>query len=1007
MKFKTLTLFLLLVATSRLLSQISYEPIPGSSSETLPPFTAVSYSSVAWADVDSDGDQDVLITGLGADNNASASLYLNDGNGNFAQVKNTSFEGVAFSSIAFADVDGDGDPDVLITGRNVNKVPLATLYKNDGLGNFSKVENTPFGGVYHSSIAFADIDGDKDQDLLISGTNDISNTSILYSNDGEGNYTIADDSFPGLVYSSVAFDDLDGDNDADLILTGADYSTGQYIPNTIVYTNDGKGTFNELLNSGLHNFAHSSLAIADVDGDDDLDVFISGQNLNQSIYSFLYLNDGNAKFTHVTTNSFIGVIDPSIALADIDLDDDVDLIISGTDTDNITHQLLYTNDGSGNFTIVNNTPFASVGNSSIAFADIDGDNYPDLLSTGSHGLTEPPSAVLYRNTGKGIFKRVIGSYFAGTSSSEANFVDVNGDGHQDVFTSGYNSQLGYEEFSSMLYFADGDGNFTANSSNDIKGLIRPSSAWGDVDGDGDMDLFISGEGDFSSAFTALYINDGKGNFTAAKNTSFEQVRYSSLDLADIDGDKDLDLIVTGMNSSFQPSTTLYTNDGAGSFNRVQLTTLENVQFSAAAFADIDNDQDNDLLISGLNINQKPITRLYTNDGKGVFTEQESAGLEGLVLSSVAFADIDGDLDIDLLISGDNRNSKCKATLYKNDGAGHFTKVENTPFIGVQLGSIKFVDVDGDADQDVLIAGMDYDELAVTELYANDGQGNFTKMENTQLEVVKNPSIASADIDGDKIPELLITGLSKRGSVAILYRSINSPTPCGAPIADAENLPTLMGVCQIEMPEAPTATNGCGNIITGVADIQFPITDASIKEVTWTFANGSGAPSSQTQAVKLAGLSASITSDNGTLSVDVDNAIYQWLDCSNNMTIIDGETNQTFQPVKAGSYAVKVTVDGCSVISECEEIVVTSIVENTFSGEASIAPNPTQGRFKIILDKPYPLTMVTVYNANGQVVSQKQFSFQKQEMLNLEQPSGLYLVKISNGEEHALIRVVKE
>ncbi|MCD4732591.1 MAG: VCBS repeat-containing protein, partial [Bacteroidales bacterium] len=79
------------------------------------------------------------------------------------------FDWVDASSIAFADIDNDNDQDVLITGSS-NAGIIAKLYTNDGNGNFVEVTETPFVGVSNGSIAFADIDNDNDQDVLITGS---------------------------------------------------------------------------------------------------------------------------------------------------------------------------------------------------------------------------------------------------------------------------------------------------------------------------------------------------------------------------------------------------------------------------------------------------------------------------------------------------------------------------------------------------------------------------------------------------------------------------------------------------------------------------------------------------------------------------------------------------------------------------------------------------------------------------------------------------------------------
>ncbi|MGI0108256.1 FG-GAP repeat domain-containing protein [Salinimicrobium sp. WS361] len=96
----------------------------------------------------------------------------------------SNFEGVQNSSIAFADVDRDGDQDVLITGGSGDmnggtmdgEGAKAILYLNDGKGNYTEDTGTPFEGVQNGSIAFADIDGDNDQDLFVTGGGDSHNS---------------------------------------------------------------------------------------------------------------------------------------------------------------------------------------------------------------------------------------------------------------------------------------------------------------------------------------------------------------------------------------------------------------------------------------------------------------------------------------------------------------------------------------------------------------------------------------------------------------------------------------------------------------------------------------------------------------------------------------------------------------------------------------------------------------------------------------------------------------
>lgn len=155
------------------------------------PFVGVSNGDIAFSDIDNDGDQDVMV--VGQDNNLQGSslLYSNDGNGNYTQVPFTSFDGIMGGTVDFADVDGDGYQDVLLTGINNNNQQIAFLYSNNGNGTFSSFVNiNQFVGVNESAVAFADVDQDNDLDVFIVGLNDnYERTTNIYLNDGSGSFT--------------------------------------------------------------------------------------------------------------------------------------------------------------------------------------------------------------------------------------------------------------------------------------------------------------------------------------------------------------------------------------------------------------------------------------------------------------------------------------------------------------------------------------------------------------------------------------------------------------------------------------------------------------------------------------------------------------------------------------------------------------------------------------------------------------------------------------------------
>jgi hypothetical protein len=356
------------------------------------PFVGVAASSVAFADVDGDGDQDVLMTGATLNDRISR-LYTNDGSGNFTEVPDTPFEGVAFSSIAFADVDGDGDLDLLLTGASLFNLH-SIMYINDGSGNFSALPDTPFEPMNNGSVAFVDVDGDGDQDVLMTGQNlSLTNhISKLYLNDGTGSFSeMMNTPFVGTIYSSMSFADIDGDNDQDVLITGQDDDLD---PISKLYTNDGSGNFTEVMDTPFEGVSEGSIAFGDVDGDNDQDVLITG-----SFSSKLYTNDGSGNFTEELDTPFDQVYQSSIAFADVDGDNDQDVFITGENISYNRIAKLYINDGSGSFSEAPDTPFDGVDESSIAIDDVDGDSDLDLLITGLGSGSLGHISKLYINDG--------------------------------------------------------------------------------------------------------------------------------------------------------------------------------------------------------------------------------------------------------------------------------------------------------------------------------------------------------------------------------------------------------------------------------------------------------------------------------------------------------------------------------------------------------------------------------------------------------------------------------
>ncbi|MBN1898398.1 MAG: VCBS repeat-containing protein [Spirochaetes bacterium] len=333
-------------------------------------------SSIALSDFDADSDLDLVVTGDRGGVVGHSSTYKNNGNGTFAGPTSLGYD-VYQSSVSAGDIDGDNDIDIVVSGDS----GYLHKYINNGSGAFAGAYI--FGeGVQEGSIALCDIDKDNDLDLIVAGDHAWDKRLEKYINNGSGNFSGPVNIGTGLFSPGIVTGDLDKDNDFDLVVSGAEFWMGFGAKYLYRYRNDGSGNFTFAENIGT-GVCHSSLALGDIDGDNDLDLIASGNGRLDR-----YLNDGTGNFN---TGQSIGpgVDFCSIALGDIDNDNDLDLIVSGSGRLD-----QYINDGTGNFGTGQNIG-PGVDFSSIALGDIDNDNDLDLIVTGQVDST--PTLAIYYN----------------------------------------------------------------------------------------------------------------------------------------------------------------------------------------------------------------------------------------------------------------------------------------------------------------------------------------------------------------------------------------------------------------------------------------------------------------------------------------------------------------------------------------------------------------------------------------------------------------------------------
>jgi len=362
------------------------------------------------------------------------------------------------------------------------------------------------------------------------------------------------------------------------------------------------------------------------------------------------------------------------------------------------------------------------------------------------------------------FTEVTPSPFEDMFDGNSVFTDVDNDGDLDIFIVGlaYIGSANTEDV--VLYRNDGNGNYIEDTGNSFEGVRLADVAVADVNGNGYMDLLISGRNTSNNPITKLYLNDGTGLYTLDNSVSFDGVQYGTVDFADFNGDGAPDVLITGDNgNNINGIAKIYFNDGSGSFTEQTGTPLIGVDYSAVIILDVNGDNSLDIIISGDKGSPDYTTNLYINDGTGQFTLQPS-GLMAINRGALAYADVDGDGDLDVVVSGRTTGSTKESKLFLNDGTGVFTEQTSLALTGVEFASAGFSDINCDGNPDLIVSGLESNNIRSSEIFINDGNGNFTLYPLNSIEPISEGSISFGDVDGDLDNDLLITGISTGGWV---------------------------------------------------------------------------------------------------------------------------------------------------------------------------------------------------------------------------------------------------
>jgi len=386
-----------------------------------------------------------------------------------------------------------------------------------------------------------------------------------------------------------------------------------------------------------------------------------------------YLSNAQT-FTNINAG-LTGLHYSDVAWADYDADGDLDVIIAGSNSDEVPITILYKNEGSDTFTEIS-TPIPGTQIGDIVWGDYDNDGDLDILI---QGYLDGSSQItrIYENEGNNIFNDIQIGLPALADGSVA-FMDYNNDGFLDILIDGYTGSGN----AAFVYKNNGDKTFTQTDI-EFPGVFKAAYEWADYDNDGDLDVFIIGFGE-SSLLSKLYRNDGDETFSETTNT-FTNVWLGDVAWGDYDNDGDLDIMISGytLDVPFPNDRVaeIYKNNGDGSFTKLVNPGLKGVSHSTSVWGDFDNDGDLDAFIGGAYVDTSSqwirVIDVFTNNADDTFTETGLSFSNDAYWGESAWGDYDADGDLDLIACGYDDDGSSHTNIYRND-AGATNTIPNPP-----------------------------------------------------------------------------------------------------------------------------------------------------------------------------------------------------------------------------------------------------------------------------------------------------------------------------------------